>query len=130
MSAIKETFMKREKYITDTEYRKCKKIASVFSILEEDDIILLDVGRYGFVALFYYTPPRGFDIVKTFTDSQERFDSLWDAWVDSQLIQYAETMRMGDIDYDKIFEILPVEKRTELQNQQEVFLKMADFKDI
>jgi hypothetical protein len=47
--------MKRRKYITDAEHEKCKKVASVFSILEEDDIILLDVGRYGFVALFYYT---------------------------------------------------------------------------
>lgn len=84
--------MEKEKYITDAEYRKCKKIASVFSMLEEDDIVLLDVGRYGFVALFYYTPPRGFDTVQSFTDSQEMFDCLWDAWLESQLYRYAETM--------------------------------------
>lgn len=71
--------MKRKKYITDAEYEKCKKVAAVFSMLEEDDIVLLDAGRYGFVALFYYTPPRGFDTVKSFTDSQEMFDELWDA---------------------------------------------------
>lgn len=45
-------------------------------------------------------------------------------------VGYAETMHMGDIDYDKIFEKLPTQKRTELLIQQEVFLKMADFKDI
>lgn len=122
--------MKRKKYITDAEYEKCKKVAAVFSMLEEDDIVLLDAGRYGFVALFYYTPPRGFDTVKSFTDSQEMFDELWDAWLDFQLARYAETMHMGDIDYDKIFEKLPMQKQSELLSQQEVFLKMADFKDI
>lgn len=121
--------MKRRKYITDAEHEKCKKVASVFSILEEDDIILLDVGRYGFVALFYYTPPHGFDIVKTFTDSQEMFDYLWNEWLDSQSIQYAETMNMGDIDYDQIFEKLPAQKQAELLNQQAVFRKMADIRD-
>lgn len=118
--------MKTEKYITDAEYRKCQKIASVFSMLEEDDIVLLDVGRYGYAALFYYTPPRGFDIVKTFTDSREMFDYLWNEWLDSQLSRYAETMNLGDIDYDKIFEKLPVKKQTELLSQREVFLKMTD----
>ena len=101
--------MKKEKYITDAEYRKCKKIASVFSILEEDDIVLLDVGRYGFVALFYYTPPRGFDTVQSFTDSQEVFDCLWD---------------------DKIFKKLPAQKQAELLSQQDVFLEMAGLKKI
>lgn len=122
--------MKKEKYITDAEYRKCKKIASVFSILEEDDIVLLDVGRYGFVALFYYTPPRGFDTVQSFTDSQEMFDCLWDAWLESQLFRYAETMNMGDIDYDKIFKKLPAQKQAELLSQQDVFLEMAGLKKI
>lgn len=122
--------MKKEKYITDAEYRKCQKIASVFSILEEDDIVLLDVGRYGFVALFYYTPPRGFDTVQSFTDSREMFDCLWDAWFESQLFRYAETMNMGDIDYDKIFQKLPAQKQAELLSQQDVFLKMAGLKDI
>lgn len=118
--------MKGKKYITDSEHRKCQKIASVFSILEEDDIVLLDVGRYGFAALFYYTPQRGFDTVKSFTDSKEMFDYLWDAWLESQLFRYAEAMNMGDLNCEQIFEKLPVQKQTELLSQQEVFLKMSE----
>lgn len=91
---------------------------------------MLSIGRYGFAALFYYTPPHGFEVVKTFTDSQEMFDYLWEEWLDSQLIRLAESMNMGDIDYDKIIEKLPKHKQTELLSQREVFLKKADFKDV
>lgn len=129
-SAVKENPMKKKQYITKAEHEKCKKVAAAFSILEQGDIVLLDVGRYGFVTLFYYTPPHGFEIIETFTDSQEMFDHLWKEWLDSQLIRLAASMEMDDIDYDTVFAKLPEQRQTELLSQRDVFLQMADFKDI
>ena len=41
---------------------KCQKVADAFAELYEmADIVVLDVGRYGFVMLKYYTPPHGFE---------------------------------------------------------------------
>lgn len=129
-SAVKEKLTKKKQYITDAEHEKCKKVAAAFSILEQEDIVILDVGRYGFVTLFYYTPPHGFEIIETFTDSQKMFDYLWREWLDSQLIRLAASMKMDDIDYDTVFATLPEQRQTELLGQRDVFLQMADFKII
>ncbi|MDE6619904.1 MAG: hypothetical protein K2K74_05315 [Lachnospiraceae bacterium] len=118
--------MKKKLYITDAEHKKCQKVASIFSSLEEDDIIILDVGAYGFVVLLYYTPPLGFEALKTFTDSHKMFDFLWEEWLNSQLIVLVETMYLGDLDYEDVFEYLPEEKQTELMSKRELFLKKAD----
>ena len=55
------------------------------------------------------------------------FDFLWEEWLDSQLIRLLETMHLGDLDYEDIFEYLPQDKQTELMNKRELFLKQADF---
>ncbi|MEY8425050.1 hypothetical protein AALB52_20375 [Lachnospiraceae bacterium 38-14] len=36
------------------------------------DIVVVDVGRYGFVMLKYYMPPHGFEGNETYTDSRDR----------------------------------------------------------
>ena len=41
------------------------------------DIVVLDVGIYGFVMLKYYMPPHGFEEDATFMDSRELFEGLW-----------------------------------------------------
>ena len=44
-------------YITDIERERCKKVAAAYAELYElESILVLDVGRYGFVKLQYYTP--------------------------------------------------------------------------
>lgn len=119
--------MKKKTYITNTEYKKCKKVADVFSMLEEDDIILLDAERYGFVVLLYYTPPHGFENIKTFTDSLKMFDFLWEEWLTSQLIIMAKSMNLDDLDYDDVFDQLPENTQIELMHQREIFLEEAGF---
>ena len=48
-------------YITDIERERCKKVAAAYAELYElESILVLDVGRYGFVKLQYYTPEYGF----------------------------------------------------------------------
>lgn len=51
-------------YITDIERERCKKVAAAYAELYElESILVLDVGRYGFVKLQYYTPEYGFNDV-------------------------------------------------------------------
>ena len=42
-----------------------------------ENIVVLDMGRYGFVELKYYKPPHGFEDAITFTDSVALFGDLW-----------------------------------------------------
>lgn len=61
-------------YITDIERERCKKVAAAYAELYElESILVLDVGRYGFVKLQYYTPEYGFNDVITYTDSESMF---------------------------------------------------------
>ena len=39
-------------------------------LYEMADIVVVDVGRYGFVVLKYYTSPHRFEVDATFTDSR------------------------------------------------------------
>ncbi len=54
-------------------------------LYEMVDIVVVDVGRYGFVMLKYYKPPHGFEEDETFTDSRALFEGLWQEWLDMKL---------------------------------------------
>ncbi len=41
-----------------------------------ENIVVLDMGRYGFAELKYYKPPHGFEDAITFTDSVALFEEL------------------------------------------------------
>lgn len=70
--------MEKQVYITEEEQEKCQKVADAFAELYEmENIVVLDVGRYGFVKLQYYKPPQGFEDAITFTDSVALFEDLW-----------------------------------------------------
>ena len=46
--------MEKQVYITEEEREKCKKVVDAFAELYEmADIVVVDVGRYGFKCLFY-----------------------------------------------------------------------------
>ena len=65
--------MEKQVYITEEERAKCKKVAEAFTELYEmADIVVVDVGRYGFVMLKYYMPTHGFEEDETYTDSRDR----------------------------------------------------------
>ncbi|MEH2932929.1 hypothetical protein VSQ48_24175 [Candidatus Ventrimonas sp. KK005] len=117
--------MEKETYITEEEQKKCRKVADAFSELEDMDIVVVDVGRYGFVKLQYYTPPTGFENDFTFTDSRRLFEDLWEEWLHTQIIMLAREMKIEDIDYDDIFRRLPEEKRDELMGRKQHFAKAA-----
>ena len=73
--------MEKTVYITEEEREKCRKVIDVFEELyeiEDEDILLVDVGRYGFVKLQCYTASHGFEELDTYTDSNSLFEGLWE----------------------------------------------------
>lgn len=120
-----EEFIVKQTYITEEEQKKCRKVADAFRELEDVDVVVVDVGRYGFVKLQYYTPPRGFENDFTFTDSRKLFEDLWEEWLHTQLITLAKEMGIGDIDYDDVFKRLPEEKQKELMGKKQHFAEAA-----
>ncbi|GFI32376.1 hypothetical protein IMSAGC013_03775 [Lachnospiraceae bacterium] len=117
--------MEKKAYITEEEQEKCRRVADAFAELEDVDVVVVDVGRYGFVKLQYYTPPTGFENDFTFTDSMKLFDDLWEEWLHTQLVMLAKEMKIDDVDYDYIFKHLSEEKQNELGNRKQYFSKLA-----
>ncbi len=117
--------MDKKAYITEEEREKCRRVADAFAEMEDVDVVVVDVGRYGFVKLQYYTPPTGFENDFTFTDSQALFNDLWEEWLHTQLIMLARKMKIEDIDYDDIFRQLPEEKQNELMGRKRHFAEAA-----
>ena len=116
----------KEKYITDGEREKCRKVADAFAELYEiENILVVDAGRYGFVKLQYYRPPQGFEDAITFTDSRSMFENLWEEWLDTQLFLLAKGTPMAGMGYNEIFRCLQKEKQEELMNRKAGFAKTA-----
>jgi len=120
-----EELMVKQTYITEEEQRKCRKVADAFRELEDVDVVVVDVGRYGFVKLQYYSPQKGFENDYTFTESIRLFEDLWEEWLHTQLIVLAKEMKIEDVDYDDIFKRLPEEKQKELMGWKQRFAEIA-----
>ncbi len=118
--------MEKKIYITDEERAKCQKVADAFAELYEmADIVVLDVGRYGFVMLKYYMPPHGFEEDATFTDSKALFEGLWQEWLDMKLYLMAKGTSLMETGYKGVFESLSKEKQSELIGRKIYFARMA-----
>ena len=92
---------------------------------EDENILVVDAGRYGFVKLQYYKPPQGFEDAITFTDSKSMFENLWEEWFDTQLFLLAKGTPMAGMGYSEIFECLPKEKQKELTDRKAEFARVA-----
>ena len=118
--------MDKQIYITEEEREKCQKVADAFTELYDmADIVVVDVGRYGFVMLKYYKPPHGFEEDETFTDSRALFEGLWQEWLDMKLYFMAKGTSLMETGYKGIFESLSKEKQSELIGRKTYFARMA-----
>ena len=120
--------MEKRVYITEEEREKCRKVIDAFAELyeiEDEDVLLVDAGRYGFVKLQCYTPSYGFEEFDTYTDSNSLFEALWDEWLNLNVFLLAKEMRIDDIRYDEVFKGLPKEKQSELIGRKADFARMA-----
>ncbi len=120
--------MEKKVYITEEEREKCCKVIDAFAELyeiEDEDILLVDAGRYGFVKLQCYTPSYGFEELDTYTDSNSLFEGLWDEWLNLNLFLIAREMQIDDIVGEEVFNILSKEKQSELTGRKDDFAKKA-----
>lgn len=106
---------KMQTYITDEERKNCQKVADAFAeLFDNEDLIVLNAERYGFVKLQYFKFPFGFDTIDSFYDSKSLFDELWEEWLHTQLINLTADTPMADMDYEDILKCLPEDTRKEL----------------
>ena len=120
--------MEKKVYITEEEREKCRKVIDAFAELyeiEDEDILVVDVGRYGFIKLQCYTPSYGFEVLDTYTDSNSLFEGLWDEWLSLNVFLLAREMQLDDVLYEEVFNILPKEKQSELIGRKDDFAKKA-----
>ena len=120
--------MEKQVYITEKEREKCRKVIDAFAELyeiEDEDILLIDAGRYSFVKLQCYTPSYGFEEPDTYTDSNSLFEGLWDGWLNLNVFLLAREMQLDDVLYEEIFDSLPKEKQSELIGRKADFAKKA-----
>ena len=119
--------MEKKIYITEEEREKCQKVADAFADLYEmADIVVFDVGRYGFVMLKYYTPPHGFEEDATYTDSRSLFDALWQEWLHTTLYLTAKETQLDDIFYEEVFNCLSKEKQSAIIGRKSDFAQKAE----
>lgn len=116
----------KERYITEVEQQKCRKVADAFTELYEiENILVMDAGRYGFVKLQYYRPPQGFEDVITFTDSRSMFENLWQEWLDTKLFLTGRSRKIEGMGYEEIFKSLPADEQKALLEKKCDFAVMA-----
>ncbi len=119
--------MEKKIYITEEERAKCQKVIDAFAELYEmADIVVVGVGRYGFVMLKYYVPPHGFEEDATFTDSIALFEELWQEWLNMKMYLLAKDTPLLEKGYKGVFESLPEEKQSELIGRKAAFVKAAE----
>lgn len=120
--------MEKKKYISEDEREKCLKVIDAFAELYEttnDDIVVLDGGRYDFIKLQYYKFPNGFNTSMTFTDSVSLFDDLWEDWLNMQLFELVKGTPLIELDYEDIFKCMPEEKQETLMEKRGYFAEKA-----
>jgi hypothetical protein len=118
--------MEKQVYITEEERAKCQKVVDAFAELYEmENIVVLDVGRFGFVELKYYKPPHGFEEDVTFTDSKALFEELWQEWRNTKLYLLAKGTPLSEKGYKGIFESLTDEEQAAINEKQAVFAEQA-----
>ena len=118
--------MEKKIYITEEEREKCQKVVDAFAELYEmTDVVVVDVGRYGFVMLKYYTSPHGFEEDATFTDSKALFEGLWQEWLDMKLYFMAKGTPLMEKGYKGIFESLSAEKQSAFIGRKADFVLKA-----
>lgn len=87
-----------------------------------ENIVVLDVGRYGFVKLSYYHKWGGFEEMVTYTDSRKLFDDLWLEWLDTTLYLMAKGISALENGYKGVFDLLSDEKKRILLDKKRHFV--------
>lgn len=122
---------KKQTYITDEERENCQKVVDAFAeLFENEDLTVVNAGKYGFIKLQYYRSDLGFDNAFSFNDSRRLFNDLWEEWLDTQLLNIAGDTPMEEMDYGDILKCLPQEKQQELLDMRKSLAEKAGIVDL
>lgn len=118
-------------YITDDETINCQKVADAFSgVFDNEDIVICNAGKYGFVKLQYFKYPFGFDTIDSYYDCKSLFNDLWNEWLHTQLINLTADTPMADMEYDDILKCLSKEKRKEFLDKKFHFAEKTGIENL
>lgn len=89
-----------EKFITEKQRAKCRKVADAFAELYElTDVMVADAGRFGFVRLQWFSEGEGFNSAMAFSDSEELFEELWRIWYEHEVLTPVLGMPLATQDF-------------------------------
>lgn len=126
-SQMENKILEKETYISDEEREKCRKVLNAYKEeMEENNILIVEAGKFGFVKLQYYKPPYGFDDAKTFNNSLLLFIDLWEEWLYAQLLNLTKDTPIAELDYEDMFKYLPKDKQDELMSKREYFAEKSE----
>jgi len=115
-----------EKYITEEQRERCRKVAGAFSELYElADVMVADAGRFGFVRLQWFNEGEGFDSAVVFSDSAELFKELWRIWYEHEVLTPVLGTPLAELDYDEIFRTLSKDRQEEITKKKDYFLALC-----
>ncbi len=115
-----------EKYITQEQRERCRKVADAFAELYElADVMVADAGRFGFVRLQWFSEGEGFDSAAVYSDSAELFEELWRIWYEHEVLTPVLGTPLSELDYDEIFKALPKDRQEEIQGKKDYFLALC-----
>lgn len=118
--------MERE-FVPKEELERCRKVAKAYEeYYNQMELAIVDAGRYGFVKLQYYSYPKGFDAMETYTDSREMFEDLWDLWLNTQIFFIVKGTPLQELDYEDALEEIPKEKKKEFLEKKKEFALKAE----
>lgn len=121
-----DTTESRESYIYDVDKDRCRIVADLFrNDLEKANLLLKDIGKYGFIMMQYYEPIANFDSSIIFTDSKKMFDTLLNEWFVSKIAELREEKQMTNMDIDIFYDKLPKEIKDSLKKKKDKFAEQA-----
>lgn len=116
-----------EKFITEKQRAKCRKVADAFTELYElTDVMVADAGRFGFVRLQWFSEGEGFDSAMAFTDSEELFEELWRIWYEHEVLTPVLGTPLAELDYDEIFRSLSKDRQEEILEKKKYFISRCE----
>ena len=112
-----------EKYITEEQRAKCRKVADAFAELYElTDVMVADAGRFGFVRLQWFSEGEGFDSAMAFSDSEE----LFEIWYEHEVLTPVLGTPLAELDYDEIFQTLSKDRQEEILEKKKYFISRCE----
>ena len=115
-----------EKFITEKQRAKCRKVADAFTELYElTDVMVADAGRFGFVRLQWFSEGEGFDSAMVFSDSEELFEELWRIWYEHEVLTPVLGTPLAELDYDEIFQTLSKDRQEDILEKKRYFIALC-----